>query len=109
MEAYYRMLGPSGEINFARGRMCAPSAWELESLWVWSSCRKRGIGRELLRMVCADADEENLYVRLSVSAHRSGFMDNDMLAQWYARYGFQEVTSLTMERIPNFRLPVDQG
>ena len=74
-------------VGYALGRYGehGPTTVFVEDLWVDSSARRRGLGRELLRHVAAAAAENNVtHVLLDVDAR-----NRDALA-FYERLGFEE-------------------
>lgn len=56
------------------------------SVFVGGGHRKKGLGRELMDMVMADADRENVVLYLTI--YPSGKMSNVALRKWYKRLGF---------------------
>lgn len=70
-----------------------PGAWLLTGVDVANNERGKGVARELLRRVLADADEENVTLYLSIEPDGTG-LDEDQLRDWYHRLGFIHDTSL---------------
>lgn len=64
-----------------------PGAWLLSRIEVGSEVRGRGIARELLARVLADADDEQVPLYLSVEPDGTG-LDDEQLRAWYGRSGF---------------------
>ncbi|MCY0962736.1 GNAT family N-acetyltransferase [Streptomyces sp. H27-H5] len=55
---------------------------------VREEARGRGLGSEILRQVCRDADAEGTVLLLSVDPGPGG-LSYEVLAEWYSRHGFQ--------------------
>lgn len=79
------------------------NAYLVTRIEVGAEHRGQGYGSALLRMLCADADEEAATLVLSVSGDGSaGAMSNHDLTRWYERYGFEDrgVAMVRDPRIP---------
>jgi GNAT superfamily N-acetyltransferase len=66
-----------------------PGAWLLTGVDVAYAERGKGVARELLRRVLADADAENVTLYLSIEPDQSlGSLNENQLRGWYKRLGF---------------------
>lgn len=61
--------------------------WELNTLTVHPAFRLMGVGNQLMRQICADADLIDVELRLDVAGSHDA-MDDNQLRRWYERFGF---------------------
>lgn len=59
--------------------------------------RRQGVGSNLLKMVCEDADKEK--IRLFLEIFPSGEATYEVLEHWYLKYGFKHFNGLYL-RVP---------
>lgn len=64
-------------------------AWIITRVKVPKEHRRKGIGTELMKEICADADAAKIPLVLEVASY--GEMDNDTLRAWYKKFGFRDV------------------
>lgn len=90
---YYRRLGPIAvavldvcELDLTQEGVPEGTLW-IPRVNVPPAYRGQGIGSELLRECCADADATGTDLCLAPSS--SGEMSDAELEAWYARYGFK--------------------
>lgn len=73
-----------GYVNLSRiGR----SIYEVTDLSVKFEERFKGVGTELMRQVCRDADKEQVTLRLLASSGDAR-VSQEQLMKWYSRFGF---------------------
>lgn len=74
----------------------------IDSIVVPPAFRGQGIGSQLLKMICNDADKEGVNLVLQVASDKTSSLDDYELFEWYARYGFQKQNKfILMIRFPN--------
>lgn len=67
---------------------------------LYSSAPGRGNGTELMRMVCAIADEMRMELHLIANAARTGPLTNLQLQKFYEKFGFVYLENGRMRRQP---------
>jgi len=72
--------------------------WTITRINVPEKFRGQGHGSELLQLILADADAEQVPLQLSVFP--TGPLGWRALADWYERYGFKMVSTGYMRRRP---------
>lgn len=88
----------------ARARIDLVS-YELSELWVDLHHRRRGLGRRMMKLVCDEADQECVVLKL-MAAGGSEAMSTKELEAWYARFGFAYEPGMNngfMVRFPRIR------
>lgn len=61
--------------------------WEIDTLAVHPACRRKGLGNELMRQICDDADRADTELRLWCAGTKAA-MDDAQLLRWYRKFGF---------------------
>jgi GNAT superfamily N-acetyltransferase len=89
------------EASGATARLCSNrrDGWIIEMIDVPVEHRSKGVGRELLRRITADADAGGVTLYLVISPDRGGLTE-DQLAAWYRRHGFVERSDIGYAREP---------
>jgi N-acetylglutamate synthase-like GNAT family acetyltransferase len=71
------------DLSKVRGRL-----YEVNRINVPGKYRENGFGRQLLNMICMEADKNHVTLRLVPL--ESGGLTSLQLAAWYQRHGFQQ-------------------
>ena len=63
------------------------NTWVITRINIPAAHRGKGIGSELLRNTCKDADRLGCILKLGLNPY--GPLDREQLEAWYKRYGFE--------------------
>lgn len=105
-DSYYRLVENSlASVSMMPMIAEGPKVWAVCRVAVQRRIRGRGLARELMAEVLADADREGVKLMLSVEPDPFGTLDYDGLVAWYRRLGFFQpyLHESYMERTPNGR------
>ncbi|MFD8886425.1 GNAT family N-acetyltransferase [Streptomyces erythrochromogenes] len=87
MKPVYVLRGGLASVSLIPGS-CTDHPTVVTEVVVREGFRGRGLGSEILRAVCSDADAEGVVLLLSVDPSPGG-LSYEELGKWYSRHGFQ--------------------